>query len=156
MEIRKAKDQDVEVLADLTVRLKKLNEEFDPMLKVVDNAIDVARDYVKGCLESDLILVVEEDNKIVAYIKAEIRDRVFYEPKMEGVITEFYVMPEYRRKGMGDKIIEECSIHLKEMGAKIITAKFPSQNRFAANFYEKLGFRSLKSLYAKPPQEESQ
>ena len=151
MEIRKAKSEDIEILADLTVRLKKLNEEFDPMLKVVDNAIDVSRDYVKRSIESDLMLVVEVDGKIVAFIKAEIRDRIFYTPQMEGVITEFYVMPEYRRKGMGDKIIEECSNHLKSMGAQIITAKFPSQNKFAANFYEKLGFRSLKSLYAKPP-----
>ena len=152
MKIRKAEEKDIEVLADLTVRLKKLNEEFDPMLKVVDDALDLARDYMKKCVSDSLVLVGEDGGKIVAFIKADMRNRVFYTPNKEGVITEFYVMPEYRRKGVGEKIIEECANQLHKMGAQLVTAKFPTQNRFAADFYEKLGFRSLKSLYAKPPE----
>lgn len=151
MKIRKATQSDAAALVDLTIRLKRLNAEFDPMLKVDKNAESYAKQHIVQSLKDCVILVAEDAGKTVGFIRSEIRDRGFYSPRKEGLITDFYVMPDHRRKAIGEKMVDECTKQLVKMGAEIITAKFPSQNKFAVSFYEKHGFRSIKSIYAKMP-----
>ncbi len=64
-----------------------------------------------------------------------------------GVIVELYVHPSYRRRGIARMLVEELSRRLKEMGAKAIAAEFPHLNEIAVNFYRRLGFRPLTSIY---------
>ncbi len=89
--------------------------------------------------------------RIVGVLKADIRERLFYSPSIEGAIVDFYVMPEYRRKGgLGRMMLERAITILRERGgAQLITAEFPTQNQIAVNFYNKMGFRSLVSIYAR-------
>lgn len=151
MKIRKATVNDTDDLVDLTLRLKRLNAEFDPMLKLDKGAEAFAKQFIAKSLKDCVILVAEDAGKVVGFMRSEVRDRGFYSPRKEGLITDFYVMPDHRRKAIGEKMVEECMKQLFKLGAEIITAKFPSQNKFAVNFYEKLGFRSIKSIYAKMP-----
>lgn len=148
MKIRFAGEMDVNELASQVVRLKKLNEEFDSMLKVGEWADKSSRDQMEKALKDSVVLVAEEDGRIAGFIKAVVKDRIFYKPRKEGFIAEFYVMPEYRRKNVGDALLKACEKELRKKGAEIITAEFPSQNRIAASFYEKRGFRGMISIYA--------
>lgn len=149
--IREATIADVEQSAELLIRLKRLNSEFDPMFKVAESAQGEAKKYLKEAIESEksIVLVAVEGQKIVGVIKADFEDRKFYEPKTKGAIVDFYVLPEFRRKKLGDELIRKMVRKLKEKGAEIVTAEFPSQNRIAVNFYEKLRFRPLVSIYGK-------
>ncbi|MDA4132557.1 MAG: GNAT family N-acetyltransferase, partial [Thaumarchaeota archaeon] len=61
----------------------------------------------------------------------------------EGDITDFYILPEVRRKDVGREIILQASQKLKRMGAEMIVAEFPAQNAIAVKFYSKRGFRAL-------------
>jgi len=148
--IRPGRVEDLEQAADLVVRLKRLNEEFDPILKVSSDAVEKARGYIREALGDDrkLLLVAEAGGKVVGLLKADITVRDFYEPKTEGAIREFYILPEHRRKRLGEEMVLEATKHLRDKGAWIITAEFPTQNIIAVNFYKKLGFRSIISLHA--------
>jgi ribosomal protein S18 acetylase RimI-like enzyme len=148
---REASSNEAETIAGLIVRLKRLNEEFDSHLKVREDVHQNAVAYVKESLDTDhvLLLVAEASNKIVGVLRAEMRDRLFYAPPEEGVIVDFYLLPEYRRHGTGRKMIDEATQRLRKMGAKIIIAEFPLQNKIASSFYEKLGFRGTIGLYAR-------
>ena len=148
---REATLEDVDALASLVTRLKRLNEEFDPLLKAREDSVEVARKYLKEAIESgkSIILVAEEAGKIFGILKSDLIERCFYEPKLEGRIIELYIMPEFRRKGIGRQFIEEAVKKLREKGAQLITAEFPSLNKIAVNFYEKLGFRPVINIYAK-------
>lgn len=149
--IRYAKKEDVDKLIDMVVRLKRLNEEFDPLLKNRGDVVEQAKKYLTEAVESEnsLVLVAEYNGKLIGLVKADIRERLFYEPKTEGSIIELYVMPEYRRKGLGVKLIEKIMSELRNRGAELITAEFPSLNKIAVNFYEELKFRPIISIYAK-------
>ncbi len=149
--IRRASDRDLEAIVNLLVRNKRLNEEFDPMLTVTGEIEDVARKYASEALKdpNSLVLVCEEGGRVVGFLKADVVDRLFYEPRREGVIREFYLLPEFRRKGVGRTMIEKAFEELRSMGAGIITAEFPSQHKIAVSFYENLGFRPIISKYAK-------
>lgn len=152
-----ARPEDVEAAAELVVRLKRLNGEFDPMFKVRDDFQQTARKYLQEAIvsQSNVVLVADMQGKIVALVKADLRDRKFYEPKTEGAIIEFYLLPEYRRQKLGETLLRHTVDKLKEKGAKIVTAEFPSQNMIAASFYEKKRFRRLVCVYAAEPSETS-
>src|SRR5579875_2755047 len=93
--IRAATRGDMEQIVKLI--LKKLNEEFDPLLKVSDDASVDAEKTCREALEtrkdSYVVLVAEDKGRIIGVIIAELRRRPFYEPRVSGVITDFYVMP---------------------------------------------------------------
>lgn len=149
--IRLAGTEDVEAVADLIIRTKKLNNEFDPLFEVVKDVQVKARDYVAASLRTHdvILLVATRRNKVVAAIRAELRDRLFYEPTKIGHITDFYVMPEFRRKALGEEVIEKASAELRKRGAQIITCEVPSRNDIAVSFYRKHGFRSILQTFAK-------
>ena len=153
MEIRRAKKEDLPVAADLIVRVKRLNNEFDPLFAVVPDAKARADRYLDATLGAPdkLLLVAVEGQKVVGVLRAELRERLFYEPHEEGFITEFYILPEYRRKALGNEMLQQASTDLKKMGAQIIVGEVPSQNEIANRFYAKRGFRGLLNVLGKNP-----
>ena len=153
VQIRRARKEELTEVADLIVRTKRLNNEFDPLFAVVADARKRAEKYVGSTIgaKDRLLLVAVEGRKVVGVLRAEMRERIFYEPNMEGFITDFYILPEYRRKALGNEVLKIASLDLKKMGAQIIVADVPARNEIANNFYTKRGFRALGSLFGKSP-----
>jgi ribosomal protein S18 acetylase RimI-like enzyme len=150
VKIRQATQADVAVAAELIVRTKRLNNEFDPLFTVVSNAKERAESYVANSLKSRdvLLLVAAAGQKVVGILRAEMRDRLYYVPSRSGHITDLYILPEFRRKALGNEMLERAAVELKKMGAEIVTAEVPSQNDIAVRFYTKRGFRSLVQIFA--------
>ncbi|MEM4294741.1 MAG: hypothetical protein QXV86_03135, partial [Candidatus Caldarchaeum sp.] len=90
---RKAEKRDLPRLVELNIRLKRLNEEFDPLLRVRNDIAETSRTYFEQAIEASdsLVIVAEDEGKVVGFIKADIKERKFYEPRMEGNIVEFYL-----------------------------------------------------------------
>jgi ribosomal protein S18 acetylase RimI-like enzyme len=153
IQIRRAAKGEAGPIADLVVRTKRLNNEFDPLFAVVENAKARAQKYIASTLGSPdkLLLVAADGSKIVGVLRAELRERMFYDPHIEGLVTDFYILPEYRRKALGNRMISQASAELNKMGAQIIVADVPSQNEIATRFYVKRGFRSLNQFFGKNP-----
>ena len=153
MQIRRAKKEDKGAVADLIVRTKRLNNEFDPLFAVVADAKERAESYIASTIgvPDKLLLVATEGPKVVGVLRAEMRERLFYEPHKEGFITDFYILPEHRRKALGNDVILQASAELKKMGAQIIVADVPARNEIANKFYVKRGFRALTNHFGKSP-----
>ena len=151
IQIRRASNGDSGPIADLIVRTKRLNNEFDPLFAVVANAKSRAEKYIASTMRSQdkLLLVAADGSKIVGVLRAETRERMFYDPHVEGLITDFYILPEYRRKALGNQIIKQASTELMKLGAQIIVADVPTQNEIATRFYVKRRFRSLNQFFGK-------
>lgn len=148
--IRKAAKTDVSAVADLIVRVKRLNSEFDPLFGVTPDAKERAERYIADSIGSPktTVLVALDGDKIIGVLRAEIRERLFYLPRVEGYITEFYILPEHRRKQLGHEILNEAAKGLMKMGAEIIVAELPSRNEIGVHFYSKRGFRRLLEVFA--------
>ena len=149
--IREIRKEELGKAASLVARLKRLNGEFDPLLKTTDSLDSEAQKTVERVASNSdsLIMVALVGSKVVGVVKADLKDRTFYEPRREGAIDEFYILPEFRRGSLGKDLLASISEKLKGRGAELITAEFPSQNEIAKRFYTKLGFRSLTNVYAK-------
>jgi ribosomal protein S18 acetylase RimI-like enzyme len=154
--LRPAREADIGAIVPLVVRLKHLNEEFDPLLKVRDDAERHAAEILRAQLADPkaVVLVAEgpgaERDKVVGFVRAVVRERPFYTPQNEGVILDIYLLPLYRRRGAGEFLLREVSAALKAKGAGVVTAEFPSQNEIAVRFYAKRGFRPVTSIHARP------
>ena len=152
--VRHATKEDIAEVADLVVRLKKLNNEFDPLFTVVEDAKERAMKYISASVGSPkmLLLVATKGAKIIGFLRAEMRERVFYDPHMEGHITDIYVLPEFRRVQMGHDILEHGTTELLKMGAEIIVGDLPSRNEIGVHFFTKRGFRRLIESFAHMPE----
>ncbi|HZY91268.1 MAG TPA: GNAT family N-acetyltransferase [Thermoplasmata archaeon] len=153
--VRLARSADIPVLVPLLLRLKRLNEEFDPLLKVREDAEEKAASVLKADLANpkSVVLAAEgvgpDKDKVVGIVRAQVRERPFYTPELEGVILDIYLLPLYRRHGVGEYLLKETTGRLKEKGAGLVTAEFPTQNEIAVKFYAKRGFRPITSLHAR-------
>jgi Acetyltransferases len=95
------------------------------------------------------VLVADFKGKIVGAVMGEILDRPFYQPEKELRITEIYLLPEFRKGGLGKKMLDALVAKEGKKGCNIITVEFPSENLLAHKFYTGLGMRSILSIYGK-------
>jgi ribosomal protein S18 acetylase RimI-like enzyme len=149
--IRTFGKEDIQKASELMARLKRLNGEFDPLLKTSDDVEKQSEKTLEEAMSSasSVVLVAADRGRIVGLVKGDVVDRMYYEPRKEGAIVEFYILPEFRRASLGKDLVSSISEQLRKKGAELITAEFPSQNEIAKNFYSKLGFRSLTNVYAR-------
>jgi ribosomal protein S18 acetylase RimI-like enzyme len=157
--LRPASEADIPVLVPLLVRLKRLNEEFDPLLKVRSDVDERSADVLRADLANPNSVVLaaqgtdRDRDKVVGVVRATVRERPFYMPEREGVILDIYLLPLYRRRGVGEYLLEETTALLRGRGAGIVTAEFPTQNEIASRFYAKRGFRPITALHARALEE---
>ncbi len=149
--IREIKTGDVDAVTKLIVRLKKFNSEHDPLFDLSDKVEDHVREYVNNAIEKETrdIIVAEAGGKIVGLVAGDILDRSFYKPEKELRITELYILPEYRKTGLGRKLIETLIQREKKKGCEVLTVEFPTENLVATKFYAGQGMRSVISVYGK-------
>jgi ribosomal protein S18 acetylase RimI-like enzyme len=154
--LRPAREADVASVVPLLLRLKRLNEEFDPLLRVREDAEAQANEILRAQVVDPkaVVLVAEgsgaDRDKVVGFVRAVVRERPFYAPESEGVIVDIYLLPLYRRRGVGEYLLAEVSSALKGKGAGVVTAEFPAQNEIAVRFYAKRGFRPVTAIHARP------
>ncbi len=143
--VRRAEPGDVDTLVDFVVRLKQVNEELDPMYITREDLEEAARKYIEQSLgeENTILLVAEKAGKVIGMVRAVILDRLFYEPRLEGLITDIYVHPSHRRRNVAGLLLENLAAILAEKGVKLMAAEYPPGNRIAAKFFEKHGFKPL-------------
>ncbi|QKR00205.1 GNAT family N-acetyltransferase [Metallosphaera tengchongensis] len=151
MLIRKARLDDVNIIAEMFERMYALNSEFDPLLQVHDDV----EDRLKKSLDSDVngnesvVAVAEDEGKVIGAVRVRLQKREYYVPENMAVIEEIYVLPSYRRRGVGEMLLDFVIKELSRKGVRSIIARFPAKNIIAVSFYEKRGFREIHYEYIK-------
>ena len=138
MKIRNAHLKDEKEILGLLIRTPELQGygEIDAIY---------SEDYVIDCIkdkEMNLVLVVEEDNKMVGLLIAEIWDKKGY-----SFLETFVVLPDYRSKGVGTKLYEFYEEYCKKSGLKIIVMLVQTSNKVMQQFCEKSGYKKGHDFY---------
>lgn len=87
----------------------------------------------------DLFLVLEHNGRIIGYASATIE-------ASKGHIMSIAILPEYRRRGFGEKLMKTIIRKLKESGADRVVLEVRVDNKPAISLYRKLGFKELDTL----------
>ena len=95
-------------------------------------------------------LVAEEDGEVAGYVGSQ---TVMDESDMMNVA----VHPDYRRKGIAEKLVMELVEALKKRDSRCLTLEVRASNEPARALYEKLGFTQvgLRKNYYRNPKEDA-
>ena len=92
--------------------------------------------------------VAEENGVVAGYIGSQISFP-------EADVMNVAVRPDYRRRGIGEILVETLISHLKSMDCESLTLEVRASNEAAKALYEKLGFAQvgLRKNYYRNPKE---
>ena len=95
-------------------------------------------------------LVAEDDGVVAGYIGSQI---AFPEADVMNVA----VRPEYRRRGIGEILVEALTTHLRNIDCESLTLEVRASNAPAIALYEKLGFQQVgrRPNYYRDPKEDA-
>jgi len=132
MKIRKAKKQDIPGIKNLVQKLFSTWDKIDPADKLDRSWFNKPKSnkfYINIIKKPDkLLLVAEEDNKLIAYLLLETHFRdPFLVGNRIGYISELYVLPKYRKKGISKKLLEQGNKWFKKK-CKVYKIKTQKRN----------------------------
>lgn len=151
MEFREYKNTDLHAVMDLfyvTVHEVNKNDYSEEQLDAIAPK-DANEYHWEKSLEKNHTIVVEEDDKLIA----------FGNIGKTGYLDRLYVHPDYLRKGIASKLVEELEEYAKKHGSHVInvTSSITSKAFFESKGYavieeqinEKRGERLLRYLMEK-------
>ncbi|WP_010677966.1 GNAT family N-acetyltransferase [Bacillus timonensis] len=89
-------------------------------------------------------LICHENNRVLGWIGVGSSVDMNTD-EMIGIITELYVLPNYRNKGIAKTLCNEAFIYLKSEGLNKVQLNVFSGNR-AKSIYEELGFKEVSTV----------
>ena len=96
-----------------------------------------------------LVVVHSALNSVIGYI-------IFWVIGEEAQINNIAVHPDFRRSGIGDRVLRQVIQQLRSSGATMVTLEVRPSNTGAQTLYRKLGFRMIgirKGYYTNPPED---
>jgi ribosomal protein S18 acetylase RimI-like enzyme len=137
--IRRANKEDANKLDELLTMLihderKEYDNNINPNFVVKNWYIKYIDD------ESRLLLLDEEDGKITAFIYGYVVNEDNIILKKRSVLDALYVIKEYRKLGIADKLVKEFIKWSEEKDAKYFEVSVMTNNKVAKHLYEKNSF----------------
>jgi ribosomal protein S18 acetylase RimI-like enzyme len=65
---------------------------------------------------------------------------------LEGILTDLYLRPGYRGRGLGRRLVDIASGYCRSRGVEAIELQVAANNEAAQAFYRRLGFERLSRL----------
>ena len=123
-------------------QLRRLNEEFNGEETTIESIRESLRNNTR-----EVVIVAEEDNALVGFVCVQLKKSFCYDDYMPE-ITEVYVMPEYRKRGIASNMIlfaeEYCSKKYPLHKYELLTGK---KNVVAQSVYGKLGYADDEEIH---------
>jgi len=91
--------------------------------------------------DKDGMFVWEIRGKVVGWSWLRVRENEFFKEGAFGELNEIYVVPEWRRKGVGKVLMLHAHNWFKEKGVSTIRVEALASNKAALAFYQKHGFK---------------
>jgi GNAT superfamily N-acetyltransferase len=89
----------------------------------------------------DGMFIWEIDGKVVGWSWLKIHENEFFKEGAFGELNEIYVIPKWRRKGVGKVLMVHAHTWFKEKGVNTIRVEALASNKAALVFYRKYGFK---------------
>jgi ribosomal protein S18 acetylase RimI-like enzyme len=132
MSVRRATEADRETLYALWDEWVAVES---PIPSWVEGAREGTRAGIDTAVTSGSAVIAEERGEVLGFACG-----VMQGPKL-GDLTELYVRPDARRRGIARELVRAAVSELSERGAAFVTVGVGPDNAAARSFYESAGFR---------------
>lgn len=146
--IRKFDKKDLERVAELQNEFILTHTKFDSILyEPKENFSSIWKDYAIKCIDNKTkyFIVAEKEGIIVGYAIVTISERApVYKISKIGILDAITVDSNYRKLGIGTKLLESCLEWFKENKLNYVEAFIDSKNIESIKLNEKLGFEEYQ------------
>lgn len=98
-----------------------------------------------GSPENLLLVAVDQDDEVIGFIHANNHDPI-YAPPMKDVVA-LAVDPEYRKRGLGRRLLQAVEDWARETGAKGVRTNAAVSHKSALSFYKENGYEYIRTVY---------
>jgi ribosomal protein S18 acetylase RimI-like enzyme len=131
------------------------NARLDPRLRLHPDARDHASRSFAAWIDdaSRAVLVAEENGRLVVGYAAGVvspGDGV-HAPDRIGQVSDCYVLPARRRRGIARRLATRLQDVLLERGADVLRLQVVSRNESSRAFWRSLGYDVLEEVLERPP-----
>jgi GNAT superfamily N-acetyltransferase len=149
--IRKATEADIPGIVEVWKEFMDFHAALDPYFTRSASGHENFAGYLAERMrkEADTVLVAEAAGCLVGFCVAGIVQRppVYQMPECGG-IDSLAVTEAYRRRGVGNRLVEEATRWFAGRGIRRIEVGVVMENRTAGSFWRKMGFRPyLERMY---------
>ncbi|HLD31397.1 MAG TPA: GNAT family N-acetyltransferase [Patescibacteria group bacterium] len=144
MIVRKAKLKDVNKITKYGVNLLKQHYAFDPYFAPVKNVNKIYQKFFRSCIyaKTRLLLVAEEDKKIIGYALGEISSRPpVFKIRKTGFISDIFVEKNSRKNGIAKQFLAELKKWFKNKKLKHIELTVHVKNEVGKKAWNNYGLR---------------
>ena len=106
---------------------------------------DIFDRYVKVGKEDRFFLVAETEGRMVGFIIGEVRAWEFGSPPC-GWVFALAVSPGARELGIGQRMLEEICLRLKQTGVSTVRTMVDRDNKITLSFFRSQGLRTGKYI----------
>ena len=153
--IRQAISNDIEQIVPLLMALDKLHaQKYPDVFDESKISSPIRKEFLTGNIDKsdNLFLVAEIDLKIVGIIHCytqEIKNHPIKRDKIAAVLSDLYIVENFRNKGLAEQLIKKSLEHVKQ-NWKIndVFLHVFDGNQNAINLYEKSGFKKQFTRYS--------
>ena len=140
---------DVDELTELWLSLADGQRRFGSHLLSAENRRQIRQSFLEHVVTGG-IWGASVDDEWVGFVTYS-RERGRFEQDVDpGVVTNLYVDPAYRGRGIGSTLLERAERQLADSGADVVRLEAMSTNTEARKFYEKRDYLPHRITYEKP------
>ena len=154
--IRRAASSDVERIVELRLLLQEHAEKSNPLIwRITEEGKNLLKQKVENELGNSNIevLLAEAEGKTIGFVQGEVACRSDHTPRIVGQISLMYVVKQFRRKGVGKRLMKELRKFFSSSKAEDLTVRYIIGNKEAEGFWKKLGFEPIISTSGVYPKE---
>jgi len=150
MEITSATDTHVPEIVEVWKEFMDFHKDIDLRFPMKENAPLIWEKHLRDLIKSEdtLVLVAMDKDHVVGYSISLIESR--YPPvftrETYGFIASMAVQSNYRRKGIGERMLGKIYEWFKSLNIDKIELTVTAQNQIGYSFWKKHGFRDYTHL----------
>jgi|TARA_Y100000310_G_C20274513_1_gene619596 ribosomal protein S18 acetylase RimI-like enzyme len=154
MKIRKAKKEDLKEMMSLSYSLFSKFEKLDSNDKLIKNYFGSKKQYNDILKEmknrKNCFFVAETNEKITGWLLVNIFDNwPMYKIRKKGNFGLLIVDSKYRKKGIGNRLVNEGYKWFKQKGIKNFTVTTHALDKKANSFWKHIGFKQYNIKFEK-------
>jgi ribosomal protein S18 acetylase RimI-like enzyme len=145
MKIRKAEIEDYDTIKEIKLLSKVEELKYSETLKPLSETRERYLSYLRGDLthKNRSVYIAEDGGRVVGIVLAKIiKPLLISKFKIKGYVSNLYVIDDYRRKGVAERLAKSAFKWLKDLGVSNVSLEIHIKNIPALNLYHKLGFNN--------------
>lgn len=141
--VESATQGDLPAITELWVRLARDQRDHGSFVRGEENR-ETMRETLAGHLHTNGLLVARKGDSIVGFVTYSLERGSLELDATRGLLSNIYVAPAYRDRGVGTALLEAAEDALADRGAEVVILEVLSSNEAARRFYEERAYEPYR------------